>query len=106
MRRLTAFLLLLCLILGGAAALGEGYRDDEIPPGYDGPGGGTAWPGVSLSVGQTFTFGRFEQDNNTGNGPEPILWRVLAVEGRQALVVSVRSLTGMAYNTSQTAVTW
>ena len=42
----------------------------------------------ALSVGQTFPLGRYEQDNNPGNGAEPIEWQVLAVKGDRALVIS------------------
>ena len=37
---------------------------------------------------ETFQFGRYEQDNNSGNGAEPIDWQVLTVMGDRQLVVS------------------
>ena len=52
----------------------------------------------SLSVGQTFKLGEYEQDNNTGNGTEPIEWQVLAVQGDRALVISRYVLEVRAYH--------
>ena len=94
-RTCIRFLTVLCLILSLAfpAAAEWGLPDSESTP---------------LFVGQVFTFGRFEQDGNPSNGPEPIEWRVLEVDAyaRRALVISVRSLTGAPYNAAQTDVTW
>ena len=42
----------------------------------------------SAKVGDTITFGAYEQDNNKVNGPEPIQWRVLAKENNRLLVIS------------------
>ena len=33
-------------------------------------------------------FGRYEQDDNRENGPEPLLWRVLDVQGNRALLIT------------------
>ncbi len=55
----------------------------------------------------TVPFGRWEQDNNPGNGPEPIDWIVLdKIDGR-LLLISSSCLAGMAYHTEPFApVTW
>ncbi len=52
-------------------------------------------------------FGRIEQDNDPGNGPEPIDWIVLdKIEGR-LLLLSSSCLLGKAYNEESFApVTW
>ena len=60
----------------------------------------------SIKVGGYITFGHYEQDNNTGNGKEPIEWLVLEVQGKQALVISRYGLDCKPYNTSQKKVTW
>ncbi len=60
----------------------------------------------ALQVGDHFTFGRYEQDNNRSNGPEPIEWRVLEVSGGSALVVSEDALDARAYNKGWASVTW
>ena len=60
----------------------------------------------TLSAGQTFLFGRYEQDNDPGNGAEPIEWQVLTVSKDQALAVSRYALDLMPYNDVITEVTW
>jgi hypothetical protein len=57
-------------------------------------------------VGDTITFGRYEQDNNTSNGKEEIEWRVLAKEGNKILVISEKAIDCQQYNTEYTEVTW
>ena len=59
-----------------------------------------------LTVGNTMTFGKYEQDNNQGNGKEPVQWRVLGREGQKALLISDRNLDCQPYNKSHTSVTW
>ena len=63
---------------------------------------------LSLSVGQTFIFGSFEQDNRSSNGKEPIEWIVLAVDSNQhkALLISKYILYAAPYNNSRADVTW
>ena len=58
------------------------------------------------SVGNVVTYGRYEQDNNSANGKEPIRWRVLKREGDKALLVSEQNLDCQRYNTSYASVTW
>ena len=52
---------------------------------------------AEVSVGDFIPFGHYEQDNDQSNGPEPIEWRVLAVENGEALCVSRYSLDSMPY---------
>lgn len=62
---------------------------------------------VTLPVaGDLLTFGRYEQDDWSGNGKEPLVWRVLAVEGDKALLITDKCLVGKLYNTKLEAVTW
>ncbi len=58
------------------------------------------------TVGDTITFGAYEQDNNTSNGKEDIEWKVLAKEDNKILVISKYALDCQPYNTSYTDVTW
>ena len=60
----------------------------------------------TVNVGEYITFGHYEQDNNTGNGKEPIEWLVLEAQGDQALVISRYGLDVRPYNTRWTSVTW
>lgn len=68
---------------------------------------GEAFDGiVSCNIGDTITFGSYEQDNNTENGAEAIEWIVLDTEGENALLLSKYGLDALAYNSSDEAVTW
>ena len=60
------------------------------------------------TVGSYVSFGRYEQDNNTANGQEPIEWIVLDYDAanNRALLVSRYGLDAKPYNTSYTGVTW
>lgn len=53
--------------------------------------------------GDTIAFGRYEQDNDTANGPEAIQWKVLACEGDTALLISERVLDYLPYDTNGSA---
>lgn len=66
----------------------------------------TRRPAVSLKKGEIFKFGKYEQDNNLNNGPEPIEWQVLAVENGRALLLSKYGLEAKAYNEIDADVTW
>lgn len=58
-------------------------------------------------MGDTYTFGSYEQDNNNSNGKEAIKWKVIAKEGTKILVISKYALDCQKYNTSYTtSVTW
>ena len=52
----------------------------------------------TLKVGDTVTYGHYEQDNDIVNGSEPIEWLVLSVENNKALLISKYGLDGRAYN--------
>lgn len=55
-------------------------------------------PFKGCQVGDVVEFGSYEQDGDTSNGKEPIEWRVLAVEGNRAYVVSKKALDDHAFN--------
>ena len=57
-------------------------------------------------VGRSFTFGRYEQDNDQKNGPEPIRWVVLARKGNLVLVISKYVLDCRRYDEERRSVTW
>ena len=61
---------------------------------------------AELHVGDLFTLGRFEQDNDPDNGREPIQWQVLAVEDGRALVLSKYGLDSRWYHYPKAAITW
>lgn len=61
---------------------------------------------TNVSVGSTIKFGIYEQDNNTSNGKEEIEWKVLAVEGNKAFIISQYALDCKPYNNTYTDTTW
>lgn len=64
-------------------------------------------PCRAAEKGDTITFGRYEQNNNPGNGPEPIDWIVLDKVDGKLLLLSSACLAGKAYNAESFApVTW
>lgn len=60
----------------------------------------------TAEIGDVFTFGAYEQDNNESNGQEDIEWLVLAKEKTRILVISKYALDCKPYNTSRTDITW
>ncbi len=60
----------------------------------------------NIKIGDSYTFGTYEQDNNTSNGKEAIEWTVLDKDGMSLLLVSKQALAWQQYNTSYTDVTW
>ena len=69
--------------------------------------GGAAIEKVTdLNVGDTVTFGTYEQDNDTSNGAEPIEWTVMDVEEDRAYLLSRYVLDAAPYNVRQRSVTW
>lgn len=60
----------------------------------------------NINIGDTYTFGAYEQDNDTKNGQEDIEWTVLAKDGAKILVVSKYALDCKQYDTTSTNVTW
>ncbi|MBR1758169.1 MAG: hypothetical protein IJ744_05495 [Lachnospiraceae bacterium] len=63
---------------------------------------------AEVAVGDTLVFGHFEQDENAGNGPEEIVWRVLAKseDGERALVISEQALERRVYQEGYIAANW
>jgi len=53
-------------------------------------------------VGNTVTFGFYEQDNNTTNGKEPIEWRILYLSGNKALMLAEKVLDVHYWNRLET----
>ncbi len=57
--------------------------------------------------GDTFTFGTFEQDGNTANGPEPIEWKVLDTQyDGHVLAISVHGLDSRGFHKTNKSVSW
>lgn len=60
----------------------------------------------ACSVGDIVTFGRYEQDNDVSNGPEPIEWIVLEADGKTVMLLSRYGLDCRPYHDANEAVTW
>ena len=56
-----------------------------------------------IQVGDSFTFGNYPQNSSE---PEPIVWRVIDIQNGSALVISEKLLDCVAYNDTNTIVTW
>lgn len=59
-----------------------------------------------ITVGEHYTFGTYEQDNDESNGAEPLEWRVLAVEDGRALLITEKLIDCKPYNETWSNVTW
>ena len=57
-------------------------------------------------VGGIVTFGHYEQDNDSSNGPEPIEWVVLDAQKNKVLLISRYGLNAVPYNNTSEKVTW
>lgn len=86
MRRIIAFILcaIMCLALISSA-----YAADD-----------------PIVIGTTITLGEYEQDNNLGNGTEPIQWIVLDIQDSKALILSKYLIDTIMYNNKATYITW
>lgn len=59
-----------------------------------------------IRAGDVLEFGSYEQDNCPENGKEPIVWDVVAVENKKALLVSRYLLDVREYHPEYSDVTW
>ncbi len=66
----------------------------------------TPTPTVYSVDGDYIVFGRYEQDGNLDNGPEPIEWEIVREEDGRMLLISRYILDCKPYNTACTDVTW
>ncbi len=53
----------------------------------------------SVNLMDMIQFGRYEQDGNPSNGPEPIEWYVIGEDEGKILLISARVLDVQPYNT-------
>ena len=75
------------------------------------PSSQNRFTGMTVSVGDTVTFGKYKQNSNPPGGPlgsdeEDIEWIVLAKEGNRVLVISKYALDWQEYHAAYTDVTW
>lgn len=80
---------------------------DGINVSCNGTSGNPIYPTSDGYVGNTFTYGKYEQDNNTSNGSEPIEWVVIASEEDRVLAITRDSLLFTKYaDTIMTDTGW
>ena len=60
----------------------------------------------TISVGDSFFLGKYEQDNDKSNGKEPIEWQVLDKKGSKVLLISKYGIDGKYYSKDYTDFTW
>ena len=62
----------------------------------------------SVKSGDIISFGKYEQDNDSTNGTEPIEWKVLNVdnENRKALIISKKAIEAFAYEREKEGDSW
>lgn len=61
---------------------------------------------AKYAIGNYVNFGSYEQDGNTSNGQEPVIWYVLDKRGSNVLLLSKYGLDAMPYNTQKATITW
>ena len=84
---------------GNAGAAGTSSERKTLPA-------GKVLKAEDVAVGNMIVFGSYEQDNNPGNGPEPVEWLVLDVQDGKALLLSRYGLDAREYHTEREGVTW
>ena len=57
-------------------------------------------------IGGTVVYGRYEQNGDEADGPEPVEWIVLDSRGGRSLLISRFGLDAMAYKAPLAAATW
>ncbi len=84
----------------------KGYRDAEQQSAAL-SAQDTRLPWLTAEKGDTVLFGRWEQDNDAANGPEPIEWIVLDRIDSGLVLLSAVCLNGLPYNSTPfEPVTW
>ena len=66
----------------------------------------TTEQGNNITDFEIIKFGRYEQDNDTSNGPEEIEWLVLEKKDGKALVICKYGIACQQYHNKDTAITW
>ncbi len=100
MKRITALLLALCLSLAAPAMAAEPAATQTVATQT------SSAQADEYIVGDTLTFGQYEQDNDLSNGKEPVEWIVLERQEDRVFLISQYCLDAHAYHTSFTAMTW
>ncbi len=97
-----------CSLCGeeGAAALGHSWQEATYEHPRTCTRCGLTHDKPLGQVGDIITFGRYEQDNNTYNGPEDLEWEILEIHGNELLLITKYAIDTQSYHSYDTAVTW
>ena len=98
MRMKKWVVMILALAVVCLAGCGSGESASGVP--------GASGAAPVVSAGSIVSFGRYEQDNNRVNGPEPIEWLVLEVQGNRALLLSRYILDAKPFHTDYVDIFW
>ncbi len=90
MKKILAFILALLIPTAASAAT---LKEDVGPWRYE------------TNV-ETVVFGRYDQDNNEDNGPEPIRWMILEEKDGKRLMIAKDLLEQKRYNQTYGPITW
>ena len=88
---------------GGNAPAEAAASSDAAEPASDSSEENSA---SGILPGDQLLFGHYDQDDNTGNGAEPIAWIVLDAEDGLATLMSRDVLDARAFNGLGTSITW
>ena len=112
-------LLLLIVLLAAALTLGRGriFGGGEVLPSEAPPPPESAAPEEteqppdtdwieSFAAGDLVSFGSYEQDGDTGNGPEAIRWIVLERSGTELTLLSSRCLDTRPFHSGGGSARW
>lgn len=111
MKRFIALLLAVLILFGISGAMAETWTCPNCGrSGNDGafcPGCGTAKPGsTNIRVGDYVYLGRWEQNDYTGDGAEPIRWLVISKSGSKLFLLSEKALETLPFNKKSDGTSW
>ena len=99
----VAMILLALLLCVSALGWSRPYSADRELPQLN----GTDVSSVDMvAVGDVFTMGEFEQDNDFSNGSEPLEWRVLKKSGKRMLVITEKIIDARPFHETARAIRW
>lgn len=111
MKQFIALLLAAMILFGASCATAETWTCPSCGrSGNDGafcPGCGTAKPGsTNIRVGDYVYLGRWEQNDFTGDGAEPIRWLVISKDGSKLFLLSEKALANLPFNKKSDGTSW
>ena len=103
MKKTVLLILTAALIMSLLCGCGS---SEETEPQSGDENGATETTRSPFEPGNTYIFGKYEQDNDLQNGKEKIEWIILAHEDSKVLLISRYALDCMQYNDRDESVMW